>query len=67
VTPGLDSEQPFLVFLVNELINAGFNILSYVEEGNLPRIIRGLQVDFIITDDVQNLHCIFFSKCLVMV
>jgi len=42
----LQTGQPFFVFLVNELTNAGFNILSYyVEEDNLSKIMRRLRVD----------------------
>jgi len=39
-------------------------LLQYVEEENLSRIIRGLQVDFIITDDVQKPLCSFYPKVL---
>jgi len=56
----------FSELVIHELTNAGFNILSYyVKEDNLSRIIRGHQVNFIITDDVQKPYCILF--CLVMV
>ena len=52
----------FSEWIIHELTNAGFNILNYVEEDNWSRIIRGLQADFIMTDDVQKPQCIFFSK-----
>jgi len=54
--------------IIHELTNAGLNILGhYVEETNLSKMIRGLRVDFIMTDDVQKPQCILFSKGLVMV
>jgi len=53
---------------IHELTNAGFNILSYyVEEEKLPRTVRELRIDFIITDDVQKSHLSFSPKFLVMV
>jgi len=52
----------FSEWVIHELTNSVFNIPSYVEEDNLSRIIGGLRVDFIITDDVQKPQCIFFSK-----
>jgi len=61
----LDSGQPFLVSLMDEL---GFNILSYYVEGeNLSRIVLGRRVDFTVTDDIQNLSASFSPKCLIMV
>jgi len=56
------------LFIIHELTNAGFNILCYyAEEDNLSRIISGLRVDFIITDDVQNFSVSFSPKCLATV
>jgi len=53
----------FNEWVLHELTNAGFNILTYyLEEDNLSWIIRGLRVDFITTDDVQKPQRTFFAN-----
>jgi len=68
----------FSEYIIHELTNAGFNILSYYdEEGNLSRIIHWLHLTddltdalqmilqtgrLHLTDDLHKPQCIFFSK-----